>query len=139
MENRMRPLEAVPAIRRIDTDRLDIFAVEITGEVSASDVENLYGLLEGAYQLRNRLNLLVRLVDCEGIAWGEVADDTARSVHNHAMEHLHRVAIVSDEDSASDAIASLLDLGEPVDWRRFAIEDEANAWAWVEEDIPARS
>lgn len=42
-------LDPIPAISRIETDRSDVFAVEIKGHVTAGDVENLYGLLEGAY------------------------------------------------------------------------------------------
>ncbi len=50
----MHSLDPVPAVRRIETDRSDACAFEIVGHVSPADIENLYGLLEGAYALHRR-------------------------------------------------------------------------------------
>ena len=55
----MHPMDSVPAIRRLDTGRTDLLAIEIAGAVTGADVENLYGLLEGAYALHDRIDLLV--------------------------------------------------------------------------------
>ncbi len=43
--------ENPPTIKRIDTTRDDAYAFDVTGHVTAPDIENMYGLLEGA--LRN--------------------------------------------------------------------------------------
>ena len=45
----MPTTEALPAIRRIDTDRDDLCALEVVGHLSRADLENAYGLLEAAY------------------------------------------------------------------------------------------
>ena len=47
----MNFLEEVPAVRKIETDRTDLLAVDIVGHVTAADAENLFGLLEAAYAL----------------------------------------------------------------------------------------
>src|SRR5687768_6180026 len=45
----MRPLEPVPAIRRIETDRADLCALDVVGHLTSADLENAFGLLEAAY------------------------------------------------------------------------------------------
>ncbi|TJV02209.1 MAG: STAS/SEC14 domain-containing protein, partial [Mesorhizobium sp.] len=62
----MNYLEDVPAVRRIDTDRDDLFAIDVVGHVTAADAENLFGLLEAAYALHPKIDVLVRLIDHEG-------------------------------------------------------------------------
>ena len=57
----MKSLDAVPAIRRIDTNRDALFAIDVVGDVSPADAENLFGLLEAAYALHPRIDVLVRL------------------------------------------------------------------------------
>ena len=56
-EASMNFLDTVPAIRRIDTDRDDLFAIDVVGYVSAADAENLFGLLEAAYALHPRIDV----------------------------------------------------------------------------------
>ncbi len=41
-----------PSVRRIETDRADAYAFEITGHITSADMENLYGLLEAGYALQ---------------------------------------------------------------------------------------
>ena len=72
----MSALEPVPAIRRIDTSRSALAAFDIVGHVSPADVENLFGLLEAAYALEPRVDILLRLIEVDGVDWDEVAPDT---------------------------------------------------------------
>lgn len=127
----MHPLESVPAVRRLDTDRSDVFAIEITNHVRAADVENLYGLLEGAYALHDRLDLFVRFRDCDGVDWSEVSHDTARDGREHAHQHIRRCAIVGP-DAVARELRGFLDLSNAGETRRFGSEEEAEAWAWIE-------
>ncbi|TIL79063.1 MAG: STAS/SEC14 domain-containing protein, partial [Mesorhizobium sp.] len=63
----MNFLETVPAIRRIDTDRDDLFAIDVVGDVTGADAENLFGLLEAACALHSKIDVLVRLVELGGV------------------------------------------------------------------------
>ncbi|TKT80093.1 STAS/SEC14 domain-containing protein [Aquamicrobium sp. LC103] len=126
----MHPLDPIPAIRRIDTDRPDLFAVEIAGHVSASDVENLYGLLEGAYALHDRLDLLVRVVNYDGVDWTGVSSRTTEEGRNHAIEHVRRCAAVGGPDWTS-SVGGFFSPSVPVELRYFDLEDEAAAWRWI--------
>ena len=73
-----RSLEPASAIRRIDADRDDLLAVDVSGHVTPSDVENFYGLLEGAYALHEKIDVLVRATDFESADWDDVSKEIGR-------------------------------------------------------------
>lgn len=126
----MRPMERVPAVRRIETDRADAFAVEITGEFVAADAENLCGLLEGAYTLHERIDLLVRIVELESLDVSGVSADTTAFMRDHVARHVGRCAII-DDGGWTSRLAGLLAPGSGVELRRFSEEQEQDAWAWI--------
>jgi hypothetical protein len=125
----MPNLDAVPAIRRLDTDRPEVFAIEVFGHVSAADVENLYGLLEGAYALHDRLDLFLRVADYGGIDWADTDRGTVESTRDHARRHVRRCAAVGD----SQAVAALIRIIRPAEAeiREFKADEEAQAWEWI--------
>jgi hypothetical protein len=123
-------LEAVPAVRRIDTDRDDLLAIDVVGHVTAADAENLFGLLEAAYALHPKIDVLVRMIDHDGVDWVDVSDETLEQGTAHAVEHVGRCAAVGEPNWVPDA-RSLLSASLPVDLRHFAAEDEASAWEWL--------
>ena len=47
----------------------DLCALEIVGHFTANDLENAYGLLEGAYAVHDKVDLLVRISRYEGFDW----------------------------------------------------------------------
>lgn len=126
----MHPLEAVPAIRRIDTDRTDLLAIEIAGPVTGNDVENLYGLLEGAYALHERIDLLVRWSHAEEVEWEEVAPNTVEEAREHARGHIRRCAAIGARGDVSSLLREL-GIGSAQEFRQFAEDEEDEAWAWI--------
>lgn len=126
----MSTLNDPPTVRRIDSPRADLFAVEIAGHVSASDVENLYGLLEGFYILHERIDLLIRIVDNEGVDWDRVSPETVRAAGEHAERYIARCAMIG-ENRATRRIAEIF-CPPGAELRHFAAEDENDAWEWLE-------
>lgn len=126
----MNQIDPVPAIRRIDTDRADCSAFEIAGHVSAADAENLYGLLEAAYAQNSRIDVLVRLVDHDGVDWSEIAKETLSEGKVLADRHIRRCATVGDPDWTS-SLNGWFEPKTPVELKHFAAGDEAAAWAWI--------
>ncbi|MBO6716775.1 MAG: STAS/SEC14 domain-containing protein [Rhizobiaceae bacterium] len=126
----LHPLEPIPAVRRLDTNRSALLAVEIAGHVSANDIENLYGLLEGAYSLHERIDLFIRVVDHDGADWSEVSSETVADARSHAEKHIARCATVGDRR----ATARMAEIFCPsnAEHRHFESEDEAAAWAWLD-------
>jgi hypothetical protein len=126
----MPMLESMPAVRQIETDRSDLFAIDVVGHVSSADVENLYGLLEAAYALHPRIDVLVRMVDHDGVDWSDVDEQTIRAGKAHARDHVRRCASIGEPDWTAD-LTGWFSSTEPVELRHFAAEEEADAWAWL--------
>ncbi|RWC45278.1 MAG: STAS/SEC14 domain-containing protein [Mesorhizobium sp.] len=126
----MNFLDEVPAIRRIETSRDDLFAIDVVGHVAAADGENLFGLLEAAYALHAHIDVLVRLVDHDGVDWANVADETLEQGAIHALEHVGRCATIGKPDWIADA-QRFLPPSQRIELRHFKAEDEAAAWQWL--------
>ena len=118
-----------PAIRRIDSDRTDLLAIEIAGPISGADVENLYGLLEGAYALHDQIDVLVRWAEGEEVDWTEVATGTVNEARDHAARHIRRYAAVGGSGDISSLVKRLA--GSVGEYRRFPKDEEADAWTWI--------
>ena len=124
----MNYLEAVPAVRRIDTNRDDLFAIDIVGEVNSADAENLYGLLEAAYALHPRLDVLVRLTEFETVDWSETSPQTIEQGREAAFVHVARCATVGGPDWTG-RLQAKIQPGQEL--RYIPAEDEAKAWEWL--------
>ncbi|TGQ17083.1 MULTISPECIES: STAS/SEC14 domain-containing protein [unclassified Mesorhizobium] len=126
----MNFLEAVPAIRRIETNRDALFAIDVVGDVSPADAENLFGLLEAAYALHPRIDVLVRLTDAESVDWANISPDTLKQGVADAMEHVVRCAVIGGASWAS-LVAGVFPKTLPFEVRRFDVDDEEAAWQWL--------
>lgn len=132
----MNFLDEVPAVRRIETDRDDLFAFEIAGHVTAADAENLYGLLEAAYALhpgsdeRPTLDVLVRLTDHEGVDWKDIPSETIEQGKARALAHIRRCAAIGEPDWTTH-FKGLFATPVSVELRHFTSADEPSAWHWL--------
>ena len=126
----MNFLDAVPAIRRLETSRDDLLAIDVVGHVSAADGENLFGLMEAAYALHPHIDVLVRLVDHDGVDWANIAEETLTQGTAHAMQHVGRCATIGEPDWTADARHVLRD-APAIEFKHFETEDEADAWQWL--------
>jgi len=125
----MHPLESVPAVRRIDTNRPDLLAMEVVGHVSPADIENLYGLLEGAYALHDRIDLLLRVVEEDGVDWMEVDGASVKEAREQAARHIGRCAVVGNQPAIASMLRGLS--LKHAETREFAADEEDDAWRWV--------
>jgi hypothetical protein len=119
------PLDRIPAVKRIGTSTLEVFAVEISDEFTEADAENLCGLLEGAYAI---INLLVRISELQSFDISGLASDTARLLRGDTARHVNRCAII-DDDGWADRITALL--GSGIELKKFKPEDAQAAWIFV--------
>ncbi|RWA68966.1 STAS/SEC14 domain-containing protein [Mesorhizobium sp. M1C.F.Ca.ET.193.01.1.1] len=126
----MNFLEAVPAIRRIDTNRDALFAIDVVGDVSPADAENLFGLLQAAYALHPRIDVLVRLTDEESVDWANISENTIRQGVAGALEHVVRCAAIGEPRWAS-LVGGFFPKALPFEFLHFGSGDEAAAWQWL--------
>jgi hypothetical protein len=127
----MHPLDPVPAIRRIDTDRDDLCALEIVGHFTAADLENAYGLLEGAYAVHDKIDLLVRVSRYEGFDWSSAFTDTTIRGKTRALRHIRKYAVVGGPGWLRTVIGIFGPLTS-IETRYFDADEEAAAWEWID-------
>ncbi|MGB3388376.1 MAG: STAS/SEC14 domain-containing protein [Pseudaminobacter sp.] len=126
----MHPLDAVPAIRRIETDRGDLCALEIVGRFTAADLENAYGLLQGAYAEHEKIDLLVRITHYDGFDWGSAFTEATIRGKTEALRHIRKYAVVGGPGWMRVMIGIFGPLTS-IETRYFDLSDEAEAWQWV--------
>lgn len=122
--------ETPPHVRRIDTDREDAYAFEVTGHISAADMENMYGLLEGAYELHERIDVIVLIHDYEGLDWGAAWKEQTIRGKGRALKHIRKYAVVGGPGWIKPVIA----LSKPflsMKMRHFEPEEAEAAWEWI--------
>jgi len=123
--------DPLPAIRRIDTHRGNLCALDIVGHFTAADLENAYGLLEAAYSEHDTVDLLIRMRNYQGFDWTAVFDERTIRDKAHALRHLRRYALVGGPAWLKPVLAVFGPLTS-VKTRHFELRDEARAWAWIE-------
>ncbi|RCS25422.1 STAS/SEC14 domain-containing protein [Phyllobacterium salinisoli] len=126
----MRPETTIPVVRQIPTNRADVFAFTIEGHLTSADIENVYGLLEGAYEQHDKIDLLVRLDGYEGFDWNAAFKDTTLSMQTRSLKHIRRYAIVGGPTWIHMS-AGLLKPFLSIEMKTFDSAEEAEAWKWI--------
>lgn len=130
----MKSMEPLPVIRHIDTDRDDLCALDVVGRLTAADLENAFGLLQAAFEQHDRIDLLVRICDCEGFDWSEALDKTVIKARLQALRHVRKYALVG----GPAWVRLALGLSRPflsLDARYFPLKDEESAWKWLNSEL----
>jgi hypothetical protein len=131
-------MEPPVAIRRLDTDREDVFAFELVGRIAASDIENIYGLIEGACALHDKVDMLVRIRDYDGIDWEAAMKDFSLLGKTHALKHIRRYAVVG----GPGWMGPMINVFKPffsIEMKHFDAAEEREAWKWIDaREIPAQ-
>ena len=119
-----------PNVRRIETDREGAYAFEVKGFISAADVENMYGLLEGAYELHDRIDLIVIVHDYEGIDWSAAWKEPTIFGKTRALKHIRKYALVGGP-AWFHAGVSFFKPFLSIEMKTFELEEVESAWEWI--------
>lgn len=122
--------ETPPNVRRIDTDREGTYAFEVTGHISAADMENMYGLLEGAYEVHDRIDLIVIIHDYEGFDWGAAWKEQTVRGKTHALKHIRKYAVVGGPGWMKPMLAVFKPFLS-MEMRHFELKEVEAAWEWI--------
>jgi hypothetical protein len=117
-------------VRRLDADREDILAFEVSGHLEVSDIENIYGLLEGACQLHPKIDVLLLVRDYEGIDWSAIARDLSLLGRTRLVRHIRRYAVVGGPGWMA-AVTHLFRPFLSFETRHFDAGEEGKAWEWI--------
>lgn len=124
-------MEDLPVIRRIDTDRSDAYAFAVIGTLSDAALENLYGLLDAAYDEHDKIDLLVDMTGLEGMDWGSAFSKETLAIRKASMSHLRRYAIIGGPLWVSASV----NLARPfiaLEVKHFSADQRDQAWQWIE-------
>ena len=127
----MRPEDTIPSIRRIAANRPDAFGLDLVGQINSADVENMYGLIEASYEGDQKVDILVRMTDCDGFDRGVLLKDTTLALKTPTLKHVRRCAIVGGPAWIT-GVAALLSPFMTMTIRHFSPEAEADAWKWID-------
>ncbi len=126
----MHQFEPVPAIRRIETDRSDLCALEIVGRFTAADLENAYGLLEAAYMMHEKIDVLVRITDYDGFDWSAVFTRSTARGKTRALGRIRKYAVVGGPGWMR-AVLTIFGPLTSIKTKHFDAADESRAWKWI--------
>jgi SpoIIAA-like len=127
---KMTATDPLPAIRRIETDRGDLCALEIVGHFTANDLENAYGLLEAAYAEHEKVDLLVRMGQYDGFDWAAIFNRTTIRGKTQALRRIRKYAVVGGPGWMRPMLAFFGPLTS-IKIKHFAADDETRAWEWI--------
>lgn len=121
------------AISRIGTDRKDLFAFEINGRIHQADIEWMAGTLQDAFTRLGKVDILIVMKHWDGIDMSAAFDPKALAAQAQAGSHVRKYGVVGAPGWAA-AMINLLSPLTPVEERTFDLDEEDEAWAWIDGD-----
>jgi hypothetical protein len=122
---------AEPAIQLIETSKPDVLAFEIRGRVGADDTRRLISIFEDAMNKHERLRVLVRVTKFDGVSLDALRQEGLVEAKMRGWKKVERYALVGGPTwmmTTTEWAAPLVQ----VDTRFFSLDDEAQAWNWIE-------
>jgi hypothetical protein len=119
------------AIRRRPSPRPDLLVFEISGKIAKADIEDMARQTETAFDVYDKVDMLLIMTDFEGMDAGAVFDKEALSAQARSVPHVRKYGVVGAPGWAR-AMIEVSDFLSPVDAKTFDLEEEALAWSWIE-------
>lgn len=132
----IRPAEpdtapAQPSVRFLYTSRADVVAFEVNGRIRQDDMQNLIGVFRQALDAHERLRVLVRVVNFDGVSLEALREEGLTSVKMRGWRQVDRYAVVG----GPAWMAALTSWSAPlvrIQTRHFDAAREDEAWQWLE-------
>ncbi len=119
-----------PALTQLETERDDVYAFEIDGQVSKEEVEEVYQVLEKAYAEHDKIDLLIRIGRYDGFDINTLFSEVAYAGKLHAINHMRQYALVGGPSWMGNLVAFFDPLFR-MEARHFSLDEETEAWNWI--------
>ncbi len=122
---------AAPSVRLIETSRPDVIAFEVGGRIRRDDMHVLVKAFEQALSAQERLRVLVRIVDFDGVTLEALREEGLASVKMRGWRQVERYALVG----GPAWMATVTGWASPltrIETRHFELAQEDEAWRWLE-------
>src|SRR5690606_17835959 len=94
------------------------------------DIENMFGLLEGACELHDLIDVIVVVHDYEGFDWNALWREETYQNKSHALRHTRKGARVV----AASWLTAAIGRAKPftsIGNTQFNLDELEEAWAWI--------
>ena len=119
-----------PALTQLKTERDDVYAFEIDGQVSKEEVGEVYQVLEKAYAEHDKIDLLIRIGRYDGFDINTLFSDVVYAGKLHTIKHMRRYALVGGPSWMGNLVAFFDPLFR-MEARHFSLDEETEAWNWI--------
>lgn len=127
----MLPEDTLSVVSKIKTNRPDAIGFSINGVLSASDVENLYGLFAAEAESQKQLDMIVIFNEYDGIDWESLFNEDTAKIRAEALQKLNRYAIVGGPSWLNLAVEFFRPFGR-IKAKWFSPQNIDDAWAYIE-------
>ena len=117
------------AVRRLPSDRPDLYAFEIAGEVTSADQEAMADTMNAAFDAHeDKVDMLLVFRDYEGAETGSMLDLDVLKSRLRSIAKVNRYVVVGAPGAANAMIETMGKL-MPVESRTFPLAELGAAWA----------
>lgn len=117
-------------ISETQTNRPDVFAFHITGEVTADDLQAMASYMNDQFDQHDSVSMLLIFQDFQGQKTGAGFDVATLKAQIRALSKVQKYAVVGAPDAANTLI-DVMNKIIPVEARHFARAQQADAWDFV--------
>jgi hypothetical protein len=119
------------SVRLLGTTRPDVVAFEVDGRISGEDMKDLVARFDEALTAHQRLRVLVRVVEFDGVTSEALRAESLWSVKMRGLKQIERYALVGGPDWMERIVQWSTPL-LPIKTRYFDQTEEQLAWDWLE-------
>lgn len=118
------------AITCISTNRPDLYGFEIGGRITKDDIEGMARILQAAFDIGGKVDIIIVIKRWDGIDLGAAFDAEAMKAQARANAHVNKYAVVGAPGWA-EAMINIFSPLTPVEEKTFELAKETEAWAWI--------
>lgn len=118
------------SIRAETGGRPDLLVFEIVAKITEADIEWMAARVQAAFDTLGEIDMLIIMRHFDGAELGAVFDADAMKAQMRSLRHVRRYGVVGAPFWAK-AMINLFSPLTPVEEKTFALEEEAEARAWI--------
>lgn len=124
------------SVIRRDAPRADLLAFEVKDRITKPDIEWMSTIADEAMKTHDKIDMLIIMSNYEGSDAEAKHDAYANDVKSRSVAHIRKYVVVGAPWFARVMIA-LNGAIKPVDTKTYNLDEEAAAWAYLDEAGPA--
>lgn len=119
------------SVVRIPTDRDDLYAFEIHGEVQSDDMQDMAEMMNDAFDEHDKVDMLLMFKPYDGAETGATFDTEVLESRFRALSNVNKYVVVGAPERAN-SILNFMDKLIPVDAATFEPHEAHAAWSYVD-------